>query len=215
LSTGHDGLYAGSLWNQNRTFEIDNSQIEKVSFKTLWLSWDVNNYTSNTEFTFLENQKEKRKTRTFNYSATDDDNQKTKIVKYGVNRIESTNLFEENNVEEVDYITNSNSKMFVVYKDGRITTRTFMIGKDAHLSMREHTIQEKSRIGKILDAKIANESVVLETMKNLYLLQESGLQKLSQKAPFSFRSFLTSRRYRKNITASYGNYSELYTTTAK
>ena len=207
-SAGTNGLFTNSLIDENLT--INETPLFNTSFKTIWSTWDFANYESNNKFVYFHNKTTKQEKRKYSYSNLDDEKTKNVISEIGFMKINSSELLKE---KEIDYIINNNKYYYMILKNGDIKLVNLIKDDDGgiHLSSRQKLIFQNNK-EKIISAKSGYESLVIESFDNLSLLKDNKISILNNTQPLNYRTYLTSIRLRKTITASYVGYSDLYLT---
>jgi hypothetical protein len=205
VSTGKDGLFGGSIWDEY--FKISEDIIEKESYKTLWTSWNFNNYISGTEFNHFVNLTIDEPERKFYYSRQDEERSKKRLTEIGVEVLNSNDLIRE---KDNRYIVNSNEVFFLFKNSGAIVTqRLKRDDQTSWFSSHAKTIYPSFK-EKIIEVKAAKNSLAIETFDSLFLLTDSKLVELSKSAPLNFRTYLSSIRLRNLVSAIFPDYSEIY-----
>lgn len=205
VSSGKNGLFSGSIWDED--FSIDDEPIQSESFRTIWTNFDFNNYTGSATFRHYINLTREEEQRNFYYSKQDEERSKRRITKIGVETIESSDLIDE---EQTKYVVNSNDLFFLFKKSGEVTMQRLKRGLvDTHLSSFTKTIIPTFR-KQVLDVRTAKNGLVIETFDSLELLSNSKVTTLSKIAPLNFRTYLGSLRLRNMISATFPEYTEVY-----
>lgn len=204
-SAGTDGLFTNSLSDDELI--INKKTLADVSYKTNWSTWDFANYESNNKFVYFHNQIKKQEKRIFTYSNIDDEKTKNIISKIGVLQFSSSKLLKD---ESINYVINNNNYYYLFLKNGDIKIVNLINDEEeTHFSSRTKNIYQNHR-GNIISVKSGYESLMIETFDKLSILKNSKMQVLNNSQPLNYRSYLTSIRLRKTITASYDGYSDMY-----
>ncbi|EKD63868.1 MAG: hypothetical protein ACD_51C00166G0001 [uncultured bacterium] len=205
VSTGRNGLFSGSIWDER--FKINEREIEKESYRTLWSNWNFNNYTDATSFRHFINDTIDEPERKFFYSKQDEERSKKRLTNIGKKIIESDQLIEN---RDNSFIVNSNDLFFLFKNSGDIVSQRLKRDKStSYMSSYSKVIYPGFR-KKVLDVKTAKNCLAIETFDSLELLTNSEIVTLSECAPLNFRAYLSSIRLRNLVSATYPEYSELY-----
>jgi hypothetical protein len=128
FSADNEGLYCGSLWNEEKTTKVASRSYAKKSLRTGWSSFDVINYERQSYFSYLENEIARRKERRpFGYSEIDEYPEKIEIVRiakkiHSMDEVLKKVPFKSSDVQ---YCFNSTTTCFFFLKDGHFVHINF------------------------------------------------------------------------------------------
>ncbi len=207
FSADNEGLYCGSLWNEDKTTKVSSRSYAKKSLRTGWSSFDVVNYEKQSYFSYLENEIERRKARRpFRYSEIDEYPEKIEIVRIAVKRYSMDEVLKKVpfNYSDVQYCFNSTTACFFFLKDGRFVRVNF--ARELHNEVRLRS--------KIHDLSFGTQEIVsnnpcsavafplgcvIEYFDRVLLFHDNGVATLEDSPVISVRTFPTSRRFRRQI----------------
>jgi hypothetical protein len=207
FSADNDGLYSGSLWNEEKTTKVSSRSYAKKSLRTGWSSFDVVNYERQSYFSYLENEIERRKARRpFRYSEIDEYPEKIEIVRiakkiYSMDEVLKKVPFKSSDVQ---YCFNSATACFFFLKDGRFVHVNF--ARELHNEIRLRS--------KIHDLSFGAQDIisnnpcsavtfplgcVIEYFDRVLLFHDNRVVTLEDSPVISVRTFPASRRFRRQV----------------
>ncbi len=207
FSADNDGLYCGSLWNEAGKTKVLSRAYAKKSLRTGWSSFDVVNYDSQSHFSYLENEIERRKeNRPFRYSEIDEQPEKVEIVRiaaktYSMDEVLNRLPFKSNDVR---YCFNNKAACFFFLKDGRFVRANFT--RELHHGARLRSKIHDLAVG--ADDLISSHpcsavtfplGCVIEYFDKVLLVHDNRVMALEDSPAISVRTFPTSRRFRRQI----------------
>jgi hypothetical protein len=205
ISADSEGLFHGSLHNDEARLQVSMKPLQGKSLRCTWANFNLVNYSSRAKFAFLCNRHEKLDKRAVYTLADEESERKIRITEMGA-RIRAADEFMGQAVDlaEVAYAYNSNSKFFIVRKDGRVQCGQIKAERelDGHLS---RAIQDVGVIGGALrgeSTSVTPSSVVvnkvgshLEYFDRTLLIAGGKIGLLHSGAAYVVKVFPTSRRF--------------------
>jgi hypothetical protein len=207
FSADNEGLYCGSLWNEEKTTKVASRSYAKKSLRTGWSSFDVINYERQSYFSYLENEIARRKERRpFGYSEIDEYPEKIEIVRiakkiHSMDEVLKKVPFKSSDVQ---YCFNSTTTCFFFLKDGHFVHINF--ARERHDGVRLRS--------KIHDLSCSTEEIipnnpcsavtfplgcVIEYFDRVLLFHDNRVATLEDSPVISVRTFPASRRFRRQI----------------
>lgn len=203
ISSGRDGLFHGSLWN-DKDITIPDKQYQPISFRTNWTSYDLMNYDSAQNFSYIHNDVQKVNKRPFQYFEADDDNTKMKIIKFASSVTPKEKFLPARikEVEDIVYVHNSTKSIFIYTSSGKILVSNFVKNFDDYHASRKFYYLNTPEIDKkhaqkiitVLSLPHGNVTEYLECVKAT--LNGRHIDMLDFPV-ISTRTFPRSRRYRR------------------
>lgn len=205
FSADREGLYYGSLWEMNnkKLSVKENKPLAAKSLRTGWSSFDTFNYEKNSSFSYFKNATENEKNRRpFIYSSKDENSQKVKIVKFGINQYSMNKLLEKASFksEDVQYCFNSSKACFFFLKGGQLFN--IYLTKEPHtnevrLSSKIHKLPTIKEIdGNPCSSNIVPGGFVVEYFNKTILFQYNEFIELENSPAISVRTFPNSIRFK-------------------
>jgi len=207
FSADTEGLYCGSLWNEAGKTKVLSRVYAKKSLRTGWSNFDVVNYESQSYFSYLENEIERRKgRRPFLYSEIDEQPEKIEIVRiaamtYSMDEVLKKVPFKSGDVQ---YCFNSKMACFFFLKDGRFVRVNFAreLHHGARLRSKIHDLSLSAR--ELISSNPCSAvtfplGCVIEYFDRVLLFHDNRVITLEDGPAISVRTFPTSRRFRRQI----------------
>ncbi len=207
FSADEEGLYFGSLWNEEGVTKVSAKSYAKKSLRTGWASFDIINYEKQSYFSYLENEIERRKgKRPFIYSEIDESSEKIEVVRIAARRYSMDEVLERAPFKytEVQYCFNSATKCFFFLKDGRFVFVNFVQEplKGIRLRSKIHDFSFNAHdeaFGSPYSAVAFPLGCVIEYFDRVALFHNDALITLEESPVISVRTFPASRRFRRQI----------------
>jgi hypothetical protein len=207
FSADNEGLYSGSLWNEEETTKVSSRSYAKKSLRTGWSSFDVVNYEKQSYFSYLENEIERRKAkRPFRYSEIDEYPEKTEIVRFAIKTYSMDEVLKKVpfKASDVQYCFNSAMACFFFLKDGRFVHVNFAreLHNEIRLRSKIHDLSfnaEEIISSNPCSAVAFPSGCVIEYFDRVLLFHDKKVVTLEDSPVISVRTFPTSRRFRRQI----------------
>jgi hypothetical protein len=198
-SCGSDGLFAGyddfgALKKSERRSKFTHA--EHSSARASWLGYSLTNYMTSTSLQFLSGHRSKarvartaadEKLASIDPETTDDG--AAVVTNLSEDVLSSTQL--TNDAVGADYIANSSRHFFVHMPDSsyRLYQRTHRLGRIVGSARNEAT----GTVGHVLSAHTFHSGIVVESFDCVYLITESGAQRLYDGKALKVRTFPSAR----------------------
>lgn len=209
FSADNEGLFHGSLWNEDTKTIVNQRPYAKKSLRTGWSGFDVINYEKNSFFSYLRNEIIKRERRPFSYSEMDELPEKKEIIRVAVDTYSMDEVLERVSFksDDVQFCFNNSYASFFFLQDGRFLRVNWAkeTDKDIHLTSRVHelpTLTEKGKrkiVDKPCSAIIFPSGSVIEYFDKVIMIHDNEVTKLENSPVISIRTFPTSKRFKRLI----------------
>jgi len=211
LSAGNNGLFHGSIWNEDSSIIVNEIKVLEKSFRTMWSGYDVINYESQSKFNYIRNEVIKTDRRLYKYSNIDEIPYKKRISKFFVEQIGMAQFIdnEELPINEISYCFNTGHSLFYVMNNGKyFWSNISKSDKDnIHQSRIIHELpqyEEFVKNNEILNfTPISASSIINGTVLELYdktlLYHNSFVHIINDKPSISVRTFPSSKRFKRLI----------------
>jgi len=207
FSADNEGLYCGSLWNDEKTTKISSRSYAQKSLRTGWSSFDVVNYERQAHFSYLKNEIVRRKEkRPFRYSEIDEPPEKIEIVHMAVKTYSMDEVLEKVQFKSTDvrYCFNSTTACFFFLKDGQFVRINFAREFHDGARLRSKTHDLSFSAGEIISHQPSSAvafplGCVIEYFDRVLLFHDKRVVTLEDSPVISVRTFPTSRRFRRQI----------------
>jgi hypothetical protein len=221
ISSGAEGLFHGTLWNQTGYLQVNQKPKAKISTRTNWIdSHNLINYESQTDYTYYENEIKHDVKRPFQYSYFDDSPEKSKITVFGKNEYPLRKLLENINIKYSDiiYSFNSNNSAFFFLNDGKIySTNTRHEEQQMHFSRRLNLIPQNDKLnlakhyGPPISIVFIPFGTIIEFFDCVMIKRDIDIEILSDEPAISVRTFPSSKRYKRMVCITTENGIKLNT----
>ena len=207
LSADKEGLFYGNALVENASVKIDdNSNIPGRSLRTGWSDFDLINYESASQFSYLQN-----KTADMDNGSSDrfrfgDKIERKEIVDFATSTFSMSAMMEKTNIksENVRYSFNSKDRSFFVLDDGSFVNIGIkkMDDEQVQYSSVVRTLPRLMSGAKVkpLKAAIVPNGCVVEFYDKVVLYQNGAAQVLEQVPSYNIRTYMGSRNYRNMVT---------------
>jgi len=229
ISSNSDGLFRGSFQGINQNVKVSDRVLSPKSIRTGWSSYDVLNYTDQSNFNYFENKikkPEKSAQRINRYSQEDETSDKTRIEEFGVksysieellkadimnnnpskrSRANNPHFIQTINSDEIEFSFNTNGFCFFVLKDGRIITVHLsknIINKSLKFGKiySELSINLKEQsFGNIISSSILPGGCVLELFDVVMVIQNDKYSIIEDEPTLNVKTFPSSKRFRNLV----------------
>ena len=189
ISADWDGLLTGEILDFDSKFRLDERHPQgKRSLRTGWMTTDLMNYESTSEFDYYRNEYlQKKDTEEKHFYSKAKISERKIIKQFGTEVYGMETLFDKSNIDKEDivYSFNSSQKGFFVMSDGSILNAT---------------VRANDIIDKPLSSCIVPSGCILEFFDKVVLIQNSQSLTLVNHSVNSVRSYTSSTNYRNIVS---------------
>ena len=209
ISADWDGLLTGEILDFDSKFRLDERHPQgKRSLRTGWMTTDLMNYESTSEFDYYRNEYlQKKDTEEKHFYSKAKISERKIIKQFGTEVYGMETLFNKSNIDKEDivYSFNSSQKGFFVMSDGSIlnaTVRANGLADSFYISSRSTNFAkfDKDIIDKPLSSCIVPSGCILEFFDKVVLIQNSQSLSLVNHSVNSVRSYTSSTNYRNIVS---------------
>lgn len=214
LSLGFDGLVAESIdiEGDEVTKVRDNNVYAQRSHRTAWASTDIMNYSTPTEFAYLQNEiAERSRTGQKKYWEKYETKQ---IVKFASNEYPMDGLIGRSGIKKEDILAcfNSQDRSFFQLKDGSIVS--YKIREDEDEEGNDSTPSFSTKkfclasglntkgFGRMLSGTTVPKGCVVEFFDKVVLIQNSVMQVIEDQEVMKVRSFMNAYRFQDLLSVT-------------
>ena len=224
LSADNEGLFHGSLWNEDAKTIVNQRPDAKKSLRTGWTGFDVINYEKHSYFSYMrneiatrtikpfshsENEIATRAIRPFSYSEIDELPPKKEIIHVAVDTYSMDEVLQRVSFksDDVQFCFNNSYASFFFLQDGRFLRVNWAkeSEKDIRLRSRVHDLPtlkedgEQKIVDKPCSAIIFPLGSVIEYFDKVIMVHNNKITELENSPVISIRTFPTSKRFKRLI----------------
>lgn len=202
VSSDFDGLMAiPDVFVEDRLAVCDKPLSTNRSIRSAWTGYDLITYSSNKEFSMIQNSFVKRE----NSSEYGVDRSESRLVaeELGIGTVSMDQMLSGNQADltsDLAYCFNGSERSFFIKNDGSVVFRNIKDDKLSGRSPRQINSRENLPAEKPLNAMTFPGGCVVEYFDSVYLLHRGEPYKIGDEPVFSTRTYTGSLRYSNLIT---------------
>ncbi|WP_294187579.1 hypothetical protein [uncultured Sphingobacterium sp.] len=209
VSTKSDGLFAGSIENQNDNLNINENHLSPNSIRASWAEYNFVNYKSSTEGDFFLNETEEIAIDGINFTVDDGSSQNRKIKEIGKEQISLSDMFTTRTKrEKLIFSFNSLSNSFNISETGHIYYNK--LDKNAPINILTGITLDLKRLGYPLSAHTVARGTIYEFFNQVTLVRNGIIETVSEIECKQIRTFASSKWFKNTIMALSEEYLEIH-----